>query len=149
MLTQEMLIKQHLRHAVTVTRKQLRMECHHCNFLKDHRVMNGIKTVRAPRERPMVLDQHGRDIVRIQPILLKAFNGNYTCIVLVGPIDLFRRHGARTGNLTVEVVTLRRAIGTDALSSLREDRSPTGMRMHNAADIRELLIKYAMRLGIR
>lgn len=71
MLTWEMLIKQHLRHAVTVTRKQLRMECHHCNFLKDHRIMNGIETVRAPSERPMVLDQHGRDIVGFSPYFSK------------------------------------------------------------------------------
>ena len=111
--------------------------------------MHGVHGVCTPCERAMAVDEHGGDVVR--GLILKRLDDDGAGLLFISAADLLRRHFARAGNFAVEIIAVRSAERRDAAAGLAEHGRPAAMRVDNAADVRERLVKLDMcgRIGRR
>ena len=95
----------------------------------------------------MAVNDDRRDLIRV--FIAEGLDNHLAGLLLVLARDLCRRHCARAGDRTVEIVAMRRAERRNRHAGLRKGRCPAGMRMYDAADIREGAIQFDVRRGVR
>ena len=109
--------------------------------------MDRLEGVLSPSEGAMAVDQHTRNLVFIDSF--KCLNDYFPGFQFIGSRDFFTRHPAGARDCSVEVIPLRRPIGWNLYSPLRQSGCPWRMRMDHSADIFEVSVEFKMRIQIR
>ena len=143
MLAQVVLIEQLLLHCAAVRAELQRMEIHEGDLLQNDRIVHGVFGIGSPGERAVAVDQHGGD--SLGGLARERLDDDLAGLLLIFARDLLRRHWTGAGDLTIEVVALRRAHGDDADARLRKARCPAGVRVDDAADPGEGTVQLHMR----
>ena len=147
MFSLEMLFLGMFRRIRRVLVNQLRDEIHLRNFLKHFRMINRLETVLAPCERSVVAADHARYIDRITA--LKGFDNHLARVLLISLLDFFRRQVPGAGDRSIEIIRMRCALQGDIVSGLGPANRKCRMRVHDTADLRECLVQFQVRRGIR
>ena len=98
-------------------------------------MINRFRRCLSPGERAVIPDKDSG--IRKRVADADRLGDNFSCIQFIGGFDLFSRQFARTGNIAVKVIGVRRPKGGDRKSGLRESGRGLRMRMRDPADCRE------------
>ena len=140
-----MLIHHKLIRARNVRIDLLGDERHFCDFFDDGRVVYGTVGVFAEGEHAVALDEHARHFDRVQVVLFETFDDDEPRVLFVLPFDLLFGERARAGDIAVKIIGVRRAVERDVAPRLRPRGRKGGVRVRDAAHVRERLVKLHVR----
>src|SRR5665648_211012 len=141
MLSQVVLVEQSFLHRLnSVSRLHLAVPCHHGHFLKYHSIVRRIHWISTPSERAVAANKHCRHIVR--NYVLESLDNDRADLLFVLAFDFNVSHAAGTGDLTIKVIALCRAICRDAHTQLCKYCGPSAVSMYHTIDVRECFIQF-------
>lgn len=122
MLAQVVLVKEMLLHSICARIEQHCMQIHKSDFFHHYGVMHCVYRILSSCERTMAEYHNSGNIFSC--LAVKGLDDDFTCLFFILTNDLRFRHRARTRNVTVEVITVCRSHGRDALTGLGKCRCP-------------------------
>ena len=119
MLSQEMLILDHLRSRSYAGLQGLGAVRHLRYLFQNDRVVHGVGRVGAPGEGAVVRAEHARDVHRV--LTLEGLDDDKAGVLLVLAVNLLCGQASGAGNLAVEVVRVGGSVAGDAASGLGQE----------------------------
>ena len=133
MFAEIVLIQQFLLHSGKARGQGHSVEIHKSALLQYYGIVNGVERIGSPGKGAVAVYQHRRDLSWVQFSIPKGLNNDIPCLQLIASSNLFRRHFSGARNFTLEVITLGRSQGRDALSCLGKAGGPAAMGMDDAS----------------
>ncbi len=141
MFAQKMLVEQDLIHA-NFRIQHHASEGHFCHLFHDYGIVNRLVSILSPGEWAMIVNQHSRNLIRIQRF--KPLDDNLSGFQFIFPLNFFFCHFPGTWNLTIKVIGMSCTNCRNTFARLRPARCPFGMSMNHPTNIKELAVQFNM-----
>ena len=146
MLAEIVLVQKLLLHVSAVGVEHHGVPVHEGDLLHHNGVVHRLQGTLAPGERTVRMHHDAGNSGGVSAG--KGFDDNLAGLLFVFARDLIGRHEAGAGDVTIEIIPVRRAHGGNIAPSLSERSRPAGVRMNDAAALGERLVKLHMRGGV-
>ena len=126
--------------------KHLRDVCHLRYLLENNSIVYSLISCLSPGKRSMVTRESCRSMHRIH--LLESISYLLACVSLICGLYFISRNFISTRHIAMECIRMSRTYVWNRQTGLCPCGSISGMRVHNASDFRESLVKHQMRRHI-
>ena len=121
-------------------------EGHLCHLLQHHGIVHGFGSILAPSERPVVLHQHPRSVVRVHALEALHYHVARLPLILTSDFSLCHIEGA--GDVMMEVVGMGSSYVGNVDASLCPSGGIGGVGVHHAAYLWEGTVEHHVCRGV-
>ena len=93
-------------------------ESHLGNLFNNYGIVNSVMCILAPSEYSVAFSQYTRNGNSISPLLRSITHNQFACVGLIGILDFILGKTSYTGDVSVDIVSMRCAVAGNASSCL-------------------------------